>query len=197
MAEDVAGPVDARALAVPDRENPIVFALAAHLRLLRAPDGGGGEILVEAGLEDDVSGLQLLGGEHELLIEPAHRGAPVARHETCGIEPGVAVARLLHQQQAGDGLGARDEDAGLGEVVFVGQRHLRKRKGRGEIAAVMCHVCAPRPQAAGFGGAKALMQCRATRPFFSRQELCCLTAPIKPKLPATQTTQPRSRAPAP
>ena len=51
VAEDVAGAVDARALAVPDAEHAVVLALAAQLGLLRAPERGGGEVLVEAGLE--------------------------------------------------------------------------------------------------------------------------------------------------
>ena len=54
VAEDVAGAVDARALAVPHAEHAVVLALAAQLGLLRAPDRGGGEVLVEAGLEEDV-----------------------------------------------------------------------------------------------------------------------------------------------
>ena len=54
VAEHVAGAVDARALAVPHAEHAIVLALAAQLGLLRAPQRGGGEVLVEAGLEEDV-----------------------------------------------------------------------------------------------------------------------------------------------
>ena len=54
MAEDVAGAVDARALAVPEREHAVMLALAQQLGLLRPPAGGGREFLVEAGLEDDV-----------------------------------------------------------------------------------------------------------------------------------------------
>ena len=54
VAEHVAGAVDARALAVPDAEHAVELALAAQLGLLRAPERGGGEVLVEAGLEADV-----------------------------------------------------------------------------------------------------------------------------------------------
>ena len=46
MAEHVAGAIDARALAVPHAEHAVVFALAAQLGLLRAPDRGGCEVLV-------------------------------------------------------------------------------------------------------------------------------------------------------
>ncbi len=54
VAEDVAGAVDARALAVPHAEHAIELAFAAQLRLLRAPQRGGGEVFVEPGLEFDV-----------------------------------------------------------------------------------------------------------------------------------------------
>ena len=54
VAEHVAGAVDARALAVPEPEHAVVLALAAQLGLLRAPERGGGEVLVDAGLEEDV-----------------------------------------------------------------------------------------------------------------------------------------------
>ncbi len=73
MAEDVAGAVDARALAVPHAEHAVVFAFAAQLGLLRAPDRGRGEILVEACLEEDVVLVEVGFGPHELLVEPAER----------------------------------------------------------------------------------------------------------------------------
>ena len=58
VAEHVAAAVDAGALAVPHAEHAVVFALAAQFRLLRAPHRGGGELLVDAGLEDDVGLLR-------------------------------------------------------------------------------------------------------------------------------------------
>ena len=54
VAEHVAGAVDARPLAVPHAEHAVVLALAAQFGLLRAPDRGRGEVLVQAGLEQDV-----------------------------------------------------------------------------------------------------------------------------------------------
>ena len=49
MPEHVAGAVDAGALAVPDAEHAIELAFAAQLGLLRAPERGGGKVLVQAG----------------------------------------------------------------------------------------------------------------------------------------------------
>jgi hypothetical protein len=52
VAEHVAGPVDARPLAVPDAEHAVVLAFAAQFGLLRAPAGCRGQFLVEPGLEN-------------------------------------------------------------------------------------------------------------------------------------------------
>ncbi len=119
VAEHVAGAVDARALAVPDAEHAVVFAFAAQLRLLRAPQRGGGQVLVQAGHELDVVGLQqALGAEHR-RFQGGNRRAAVARHVAGRIEPGLHVARTLRQHQAHDGLGAGQELVRLVERVFV------------------------------------------------------------------------------
>ena len=60
MLECVAGPVHARPLAVPDAENAVIFRVAEETRLLRSPDRGSGEVLVDARLEDDVMVLKML-----------------------------------------------------------------------------------------------------------------------------------------
>ena len=119
VAEHVAGAVDARPLAVPDAEHAVVPALAAQLRLLRAPQRGGGQVLVDPGLEQDVVLRERALGANELLVEPAERRAAVAGHIAGGVEAGAAVALLLHQAQAHQRLIAGDEDPAFGEVVFV------------------------------------------------------------------------------
>ncbi len=54
VAEDVAAAVDAGALAVPDADHAVMPGTGRQIKLLRAPDRGGGEVLVHAGLELDV-----------------------------------------------------------------------------------------------------------------------------------------------
>jgi hypothetical protein len=49
----VAGAVDPRSLAVPDREDTVDVGVGQHIELLRAPDGCGGKVFVDPGLEDD------------------------------------------------------------------------------------------------------------------------------------------------
>src|SRR5262249_60204898 len=78
VAQDVARAVNARALAVPHAEHAIEPALAAQLGLLRAPQRGGGEILVDGGLEQDVVLPAQRLGALELVVEAAERRAAIA-----------------------------------------------------------------------------------------------------------------------
>ena len=49
----VAGAVDTRSFSIPDGEHTVDVGAGNRLELLGAPDGGGGEILIDAGLKDD------------------------------------------------------------------------------------------------------------------------------------------------
>src|SRR3982074_1097285 len=69
VAEDIAAAVDARTLAVPEREDAVVLAFPAHLGLLRPPYGGRGEILVEARLKQDAGGIERSLGAPENYVE--------------------------------------------------------------------------------------------------------------------------------
>ena len=100
VAEHVAGTIDARALAVPHAEHAIELALAAQFGLLGAPERGGGEFLVDAGLELDVGLAKLAAGAHELLVKAAERRTAIAGEIAGGVQAGGAVARLLHQAGA-------------------------------------------------------------------------------------------------
>ena len=127
VAEDVAGAVDARSLAVPERKHAVMLAFAEQFRLLRAPAGGGGEFLVEAGLEDDVRLGKLLLGPPELQVEAAERRAAIAGNEAGRVQPRAPVALALHQKHAHDRLRARQEDALLAQIELVVERDVVKR----------------------------------------------------------------------
>ena len=122
MAEDVAGAVDARALAVPHPEHAVVFALAAQLRLLRAPQRSRCEVFVDAGLEADMRRVKEFLRALELLVEAAERGAAIAGDQARGIQTGAAVALALHQAQAHQRLKAGDEHPALRQIVFIVER---------------------------------------------------------------------------
>ena len=81
VLENVAGPVDARTLAVPHAEDPVVAGAAEKVQLLRAPDGGRRQILVDPRLEADVVLLEELAGPPQRLVEPRQRRAAVAGDE--------------------------------------------------------------------------------------------------------------------
>jgi hypothetical protein len=111
MAEDVAAAVDARPLAVPHRKHPVVFRAGEEVDLLRAPDGGGGEVFIDAWLEPDVMGVEMLFRTPQRLVEPAQRRAAIAGNEAGGVKSGGEVSFPLHHRQAGEGLGAGEVDA--------------------------------------------------------------------------------------
>ena len=119
VAEHVAGAVEAGALAVPHAEHAVVLALAAQLGLLRAPQRGGGQVLVEAGHELDVVGLEDAPGAQHGGFERGDRRAAVARHVACRVEAGLHVAGALGQHQADDRLRAGQQLPALVESVFV------------------------------------------------------------------------------
>ena len=121
VAENIAGAVDARSLAVPHRKHAI------ELRLLRPPYRCGGQVLVEARLEADVGGLEVAFGADELLVEPAERRAAIAGNEACRIEPGAPVALPLHEAEADQRLESGDEDPALAEIELVIEADLLQR----------------------------------------------------------------------
>ena len=129
VAEHVAGAVDAGTLAVPEAEHAVELAFAAHLRLLRAPQRGRGELLVEAGLEMDVGGAEFLFQPRELQVEAADRRAAIAGDEAAGVQPGAAVALFLHQQQPRDGLRAVEQHQGLLKIEAIRERDFGQRLG--------------------------------------------------------------------
>ena len=59
VAEHVAGAVDAGTFAVPEAEHAVELAFPAQLGLLRAPQRGRGDILVDAGLKADVVAIEV------------------------------------------------------------------------------------------------------------------------------------------
>jgi hypothetical protein len=131
MTEHIPGAIDPGAFAVPEAEHPIELALPAEFRLLRAPDRRRGDVFIEAGLETDVVFIERALRADELLVERAERRTAIARDIPRRIEAGAAVALLLHQAESNDGLEAGDEDAALGEIVFVVERDLVERHRAG------------------------------------------------------------------
>ena len=94
VAEHVAAAVDAGALAVPDADHAVVIGAGREVELLRAPDRGGREVLVDAGLEFDVVLFEVLAGGEELLVVAAERRAAIAGDEARGVEAAARSRRI-------------------------------------------------------------------------------------------------------
>ncbi len=124
MAHHVAGTVHPRPLAVPEREDTVIFALAPQLRLLAAPDRGGGKVFVQARLKADVVGVKQLACLRHVQIDPAQRRSAIAGDVACGIQTGLRVPRLLHQHQPHKRLGPVQQDRRAVKIVAVVQRNL-------------------------------------------------------------------------
>src|SRR6185437_3787623 len=126
----VAAAIDARALAVPHREDAIDVRAFVHRDLLRAPHRRRGEILVQPRLELDARAIEELLRLPERLVESAERRAAVAGYEAAGVEPGRVVALSLQQQKAYERLHAGQEDAAAAKLVLVIEGDVAKRRGR-------------------------------------------------------------------
>ena len=140
VAEDVAAAVHPRALAVPQGKHPVVLGAGEEIDLLAAPDGGGGQVLIDPGLEGDVVFRQIFLGFPQALVQTAERAAPVAGNEAGSVEPLGLVPQPLQHGQADQGLGAGEKGAaGKGGVLVVqaGGRQLLGDVQR-EIAHAIC-----------------------------------------------------------
>jgi hypothetical protein len=73
VLEHVAAAIDARAFPVPHRKHAIDLGALEQVELLRAPHRGGGEVLVESGLEADVVALEMLAGLPRGLVHRTER----------------------------------------------------------------------------------------------------------------------------
>ena len=95
MTQGVHGTVEAGRLAVPEAENACVFRAGKQADLLRAPEGGGRQVLVDARLEDHAMFVEERPLPPKLLVETAERRSAVAGDEAGGVATGVGVEAPL------------------------------------------------------------------------------------------------------
>ena len=126
VPEHVAGAVDARALAVPDPDHPIVLGAGRETKLLRPPDCSRREILVHPGLESDVVFFEMLARGEQLLVIAAERRAAIAGDKSRGIETAGAIPADLRHGQADQCLdpGEKDVAGALGVFLVEADRTL-------------------------------------------------------------------------
>ena len=148
VADGVDAAVEARPLAVPDREHPVETGAGEEIDLLGAPAGGGGEVLVHRGLEVDIGPVQETLRAPQLLVRVVHRRAAVTGDEAAGMKSRTPVTRLLHQREAHQGLAAGEvEGAALALVAIVeacgGKRHQTATSMRLATSSYITSVAPP------------------------------------------------------
>ena len=121
VLDRVGGTVDAGAFSVPDAEDTGVFRAFPGHRLLGAPDGGGGEVLVHARLEVHPVPFQELACLPQGQVIPAERRAAIAGNEARGRQSRGFVPLPLHEGQAHQGLHAGQVHASALAPVAVVQ----------------------------------------------------------------------------
>ena len=119
VAYGVHGAVQPRALAVPQGEDAVVAAVAEALALLAAPDGGGGQVLVDSGLEVELEARQQRLGAPQLLVDVVHGRAAVARDVARRVEARRLVAEVLRHGEAHERLAPRYVGRTLGQPVAI------------------------------------------------------------------------------
>ncbi len=120
MAKHVAATVDAGPLAVPDADHAIMLGAGRQIELLRAPDRGGRQIFIHAGLELDVVLFEVFSRRKQLLVVTAERRTAISRDKARGVKPRGAVAPNLGHGEANQRLDAGQEDvAGALGVLLI------------------------------------------------------------------------------
>ena len=111
--EHVAATVYARSFAVPDAEHTIkpVAGGRCKAELLRAPQGGGRQLFVDAWLKNDVVRLQVLLRLDQRLVITAQRRAAVAADKTRRILARLLITQTLQHGQLDQCLDAAHESA--------------------------------------------------------------------------------------
>ena len=123
MAQHIATAIDSRPFSVPNGKHSVVFTFAAHFRLLRAPNSGRSQILIEARHEENVVLFKQALSTMHLRIDAAERRAAVSGDEAGRIQAHSAIHLLLHKQETHDRLRAGHMNARCAEIEFVGERY--------------------------------------------------------------------------
>ena len=129
VLEDVAAAVDPGPLAVPHREYAVALRAGKQVELLRAPDGGRRQFLIDPGMEADVLAAQERPGLMQGGVQSAQGRAAVTRDIAGAVDAGGDIAPVLQHGQQGQGLDPAQEDAAALLPVLVvegyfGQGHV-------------------------------------------------------------------------
>ena len=123
MLERVAAAIDARTLCVPKREDTVARRSRKQRRLLGAPHCGCSEVLIDAGLEQNVCCGQSRRLGPQLHVDAAQGRATIAGNVASGIQFRGPVESPLQQCDANQRLRSGDQYTARIDVVFVVQRN--------------------------------------------------------------------------
>ena len=137
MAENVAGTIDARSLAIPNTEDTVILRPFEQAQLLAAPKRRCRQVFVDGGMEFDMVIHEKGFCCTEFPVDAAQGRTAVAGHVASGVQPRRHVPAPLHQAQAHQGLGAGQENPALIQPVFIVQRDLV------QFASGNCHRVLP------------------------------------------------------
>src|SRR5918997_352102 len=143
VLQRVAAAIHTRPLAVPDGENAVILGAGKQSDLLATPNRGGGQFLVDRGLEFQVVGLDDAARAPQRLVEPAERRAAIAGYKTSRVEPRRYVALALQQWQAHQRLRPGQINLALFKGILVVERDRRQRIGHRGLPQLLGYV---RPQ---------------------------------------------------
>jgi hypothetical protein len=184
VADRVARPVEARSLAVPDADDPVVALVPERVDELAAHHGRRGELLVEPGAHDDRQVGHRGRGGRCVLLERGDGRALVARDERRGGEAVAPIDAQLVDREPGEGLHAGQEDAPLlapEPVVELvrGEVGAGDEIGHRSTSGVGAHRRAPARERARRGGSVNAMRVMVS-PIQSSSvpsaERCCMRA---------------------
>ena len=92
MAEHIAGTINARPLAVPNAENTIQARAWRQMHLLRTPNGGRGQILIQPRLEHHIMRAEPFRLARQFPVKGTKRRSAIAGNEA----PGAKALRGIH-----------------------------------------------------------------------------------------------------
>ena len=144
MAQRIAGPVDARPLAVPEPADAVILAFAAQLGLLCTPDGGGREFFVDGWLADNAGRRNLLGSARKLPLQPRDGRTAIAGDIARRVQPCEPVTLMLHEHQPHRRLRAGEQHTLRREVEFVGERSGLGHGGLRWVIAIVSYTLSAR-----------------------------------------------------
>ena len=110
MAQHIARAINAGPLAVPNAENAIQTRARGQMHLLRTPDGGRGQILIQPRLKHHIMCAEPFRLPRQFTVKSAQRRTAIAGNETAGAETLCRIHFLPQHRQTHQRMRPRQQD---------------------------------------------------------------------------------------